>query len=419
MATVRRFSDFRLDASTLRELPSGAIAVQGQITHPGVFRYRNADGSPRYEYRPDSTVFAADAMASFEDQAVTIDHPKDARGVPRKVSPETWQTDSVGHLRNVRREANNVVADLVVHRADAIGAIKSGALKELSCGYDVAMDEKAGVAPNGQKYDAVQTAIRGNHLALLPTGRARGGSDCMLRVDGDEDPYPAGDRPEESPAVEAGHMDGSACPFCGKQLSRTVPGARGPSPEPENAGKVAVREPGRADSTLQGNESPMPLTAEHIKDIARADAAEQRVRDLEAQLVDGERLDALVVERTALVAAAGEAGVAVKGKDASGKDVAFSNTDIKRAIVAKRSPTLAARADSLTPAEVDIAYAAVLDQPTPAVVASQLRLQATVAGPPGVRADASTPEVHGVDPKAPNKVAASSYANPSGAIASR
>lgn len=370
MGYVRRYAEFHVDASSLRELPNGAIAVQGQITHPGVFRYRGDKGEPRAEYRPESTVFAADAMASFEDMAVTIDHPRGSNGVPRKVTPDTWRGDAVGHMRNVRREGSNVVADLVVHRADAIAGIRGCKLKELSCGYDVAVDETPGQAPDGTKYDAVHTAIRGNHVALLPVGRARGGAECVLRVDGHE----AFEPEEASPAPAAA--------------------------SPRESGPVR---------TLQGKQ----MDPEHIKAVARADAAEARVTALESELADGARMDALVAERTSLLAAATEAGVEVKDKD--GKSL--SNAAIKRAIVSKRSPSLASRVDSLDTAGVDIAYAAVMDQPSLKVVAAQVALQATVAGPPGVRADSVDPNRPvSADPARPVAVAREDYASAKGNV---
>lgn len=48
--------------------------------------------------------------------------------------------------------------------------IESGEKKELSCGYRCRYEKSSGVW-NGQRYDAIQRSIRGNHLASVSEGR--------------------------------------------------------------------------------------------------------------------------------------------------------------------------------------------------------------------------------------------------------
>jgi len=75
-----------------------------------------------------------------------------------------------------------LVADLCFDRADAIAAIETKTVRELSCGYRYTVDMTAGEI-DGQKYDGVMRDIIGNHLALVEFGRA--GRDVVV---GDEQP---------------------------------------------------------------------------------------------------------------------------------------------------------------------------------------------------------------------------------------
>lgn len=64
-----------------------------------------------------------------------------------------------------------LVADLCFDRADAIAAIETKTVYELSCGYRYDADMTAGDI-DGEKYDGVMRNIIGNHLALVERGRA-------------------------------------------------------------------------------------------------------------------------------------------------------------------------------------------------------------------------------------------------------
>lgn len=59
-------------------------------------------------------------------------------------------------------------------------SIKDG-LKELSCGFGCVWQVVSGTTPKGEHYDAIQTRIRGNHLASVPNGRM--GSEVAVVMD--------------------------------------------------------------------------------------------------------------------------------------------------------------------------------------------------------------------------------------------
>jgi hypothetical protein len=81
-----------------------------------------------------------------------------------------------------RQDGALVTAALVIEDADSIARVERGEDKELSCGYSCDVQAKPGTW-RGQRYDAVQTNIRYNHIALGPAGWGRAGSDVSLRLD--------------------------------------------------------------------------------------------------------------------------------------------------------------------------------------------------------------------------------------------
>ena len=111
--------------------------------------------------RIEDEVFSNEAMASFENCPVCINHPN------RDVTPDNHSELSVGFVRNVRKgdyEGQPVmIGDLVITDAKAIDLIESGEMGELSCGYDCDISDEE----NPQ-----QKNIRGNHVALCEQGRA-------------------------------------------------------------------------------------------------------------------------------------------------------------------------------------------------------------------------------------------------------
>jgi hypothetical protein len=328
--SVLRFTDFRLDASAIQQLPDGSLKVVGQLTRPGIFSYRNPDGTERREWRPAAEVFKAEALASFASSTVTLNHP-----AARKVTSATWKSSAIGHLgENVREDAGHMVSDVYVREDAAVQNVLNGKARFLSCGYRVDYDPTPGVTPEGERYDGIQRNIRGNHVALLIGEAPRGGLDCTLRLDssGDEVARPL-NSDVELEALKA---------------------------------KVTVLESELQKARLDSAEMPK-LTADLTK--ANTDLA------VAIAQVSPERLDALVEERTAIVAVAKAAGVETAGKSA---------LVIKRAIVAKRTPELAARVDSFGAESIDAILAVYQTLPHPSMTAV-----VAVAGVDAVRADAA------------------------------
>lgn len=171
----------RLDVGRLsraRQLPAGGVAVPAFLTRTGVFEYRDAAGKVTRELRHPKHVFDAASLDTLAHAPVTDLHP------PEMVTPANWKAHSIGSVAGQAQKKDDrlVTAELVVNDATAIKRIDAGERKEVSCGYTCDLIEQAGVF-NGQKYDAVQTNIRYNHVALGPENWGRAGGEVALRLD--------------------------------------------------------------------------------------------------------------------------------------------------------------------------------------------------------------------------------------------
>ena len=125
---------------------AGELGLEGDPDRPVTVRRYTED------------VFDPAAMASFEGKDVTAGHPAES------VGPANHAAYSKGHVQNVRREGEKLVADLLVKDAALISDIKNNVIREVSCGYLCSYE------PEGDHYR--QGNIRGNHVAVVPRGRA-------------------------------------------------------------------------------------------------------------------------------------------------------------------------------------------------------------------------------------------------------
>lgn len=135
------------------------IARTGEMTYQA--SELQLDGSPDRLVRVKryaEDVFEAAAVASFEGKEVTSGHP------PESVCPDNYAAYAKGHVQNVRREGDYLVADLHIKDAALISDIKNRVVREVSCGYLCRYE------PEGDGYR--QRQIRGNHVAVVPRGRA-------------------------------------------------------------------------------------------------------------------------------------------------------------------------------------------------------------------------------------------------------
>lgn len=147
----------------------GYLRCWATIARTGVQTYKRADGSEIVEYRPAEEVGKVDSLASFAGKAVTLEHP-----------PELLNTENTGRYQvgftdsEILFDGNYVKVRMTITDAEAIASVEGGYTPEVSAGYQVELDSQSGVTPDGQRYDAIQRAIAGNHIALTRKGRAGG-----------------------------------------------------------------------------------------------------------------------------------------------------------------------------------------------------------------------------------------------------
>lgn len=114
-------------------------------------------------YRPgDEIEKAAD---TFNGLPLMLDHwDMDAENIPKDKVVGSLGTDA-------RYEAPYLKNSLIVTDAKAIKAIEDGSYSELSASYACDIDMTGGMF-DGKSYDGVMRNIKGNHVALVPEGRA-------------------------------------------------------------------------------------------------------------------------------------------------------------------------------------------------------------------------------------------------------
>lgn len=283
-----------LDSNAVRITDDGYMVADVRAARVGVQTYLGSEvGKPEQQivrvYRPESEVFNKDALSSFTSIPLTNDHP------PEMVTAANWKKYAVGNTgESVARDGEAMRVPLICKDADAIAAINGGK-KQLSCGYTCDLKWESGVTPNGEAYDAIQTNIRGNHLAIVRN--ARGGPTLKI-----------GDGKMTKMVTIDGHSvevsDSAAILIDGLQK--------------KNA-ELTLQAGGIAAKDQQIGE----LTAQVSTKDGEIAALNQRIKDAE---LTPEKLDAAVAERGKLIDAA---KTVIPSFDATGK----TDKDIRREVV--------------------------------------------------------------------------------------
>lgn len=254
--------------------PQGFLRAEMYATRTGVFEYPKADGGVVREYRAPEEVFAVDSLASYQDAAFTDDHPG------AFVTAENATTLSRGYVPEAgKRDGEHVRAVVVVKDKATIDKMQAGK-QEVSCGYTCDLVWEPG-EHGGVKYDARQTNIRINHVALVDAGRA--GPSARVRMDG------VGVRIEQANRVDDG-AKGTTMKYAINGLTFDVADevARAIDAERADAKKALDLATAKADAATDK--------------AAKAD--KERADAIEAAKVEPAKFDAAVKARVALVVVA-------------------------------------------------------------------------------------------------------------------
>lgn len=167
---VRRLDSIALDSTYFTA--EGYLRDTPILTSTGIFEYTNPDGSKRRELRLPKYVFDPKSLASYKGKPIVISH---ALGEVTKDNLSGRQIGTI--LSEGQKDGDNVRAEIVITDTDAL---RDTGLRELSVGYSQDLLEEPGEY-NGEHYDAIQTNIIVNHLALV--GKARAGDKARLNID--------------------------------------------------------------------------------------------------------------------------------------------------------------------------------------------------------------------------------------------
>lgn len=278
-----------------RVTADGYLVIDARIARTGIQEYLGRElGRPEMNivrvYRSEEEVFAADAMASFAYRPVTDDHPEEP------VSAKNWKRYAAGMTGDqVARDGGFIRVPMTLMDQAAIDAVRGGK-RELSCGYTCDLKFEPGTTPDGQAYDAVQTNIRGNHLAIVSAGRA--GSECRV-----------GDEADEERNMQKMLVDGIMI-----ELSDTAA---------QVVAKVIKQNEDAVAAMSKATADHIAAVAAKDKDLATKDA---EIDKLTKSQVTGAALDKLVADRADVSA---KAKALVKDFDVSNKSL----EDIRRGVV--------------------------------------------------------------------------------------
>lgn len=174
---VRRRDCIRLDVNDRTFFTEeGYLVDHPVVTSCGIFEYINPDGSIRRELRLPENVFSETSLKTYKGKPIIITH--DA-GVVNKENVDREQVGTI--LSEGYRDKEDVRAEIIIHNTDAM---KQRGFKELSLGYNLDLIEQPGNW-NGEPYDAIQTNIVINHLALVASARA--GEQARLNIDSSDE----------------------------------------------------------------------------------------------------------------------------------------------------------------------------------------------------------------------------------------
>lgn len=171
-----QFTD-AVTVSGTRRTADGYLIAQAKSVRTGIQLYSGDEvGKPSMPvvrvYRPAEEVFSKDSLQSFSHAPVTMGHPD----VP--VTADNWKELSVGEVSTAAMPSGIwVELPLILKDAGAINGVEEDT-RELSAGYTCELVWGDGVTPDGEPYDAKQTKIKINHLAIVK--RARAGSQARI-----------------------------------------------------------------------------------------------------------------------------------------------------------------------------------------------------------------------------------------------
>lgn len=267
--------DFAEQPIRMTRTDEGYLSGEARVARIGIQSYQDGAGSVRNEYRPPAEVFAADAMTSFRNVPVTMGHPAE-----RLVDASNAKRLSVGFVgENLRVDGEWVVMPLTITDGDTIAQIEGGTV-QLSAGYMAEVLDEPGEY-GGQRYDYMQTNIRGNHVAIVE--RARAGDNARLNLDAadavatNQQLEVKTDMADKTVTVRVDGIEYQAAPEVERHISKQAERIDAVTGELDQAKADAEQAKARADAAAEELEQHKAShNDEAIRDAARARVALER-----------------------------------------------------------------------------------------------------------------------------------------------
>ena len=282
-----------LDSEKTRIIDGGYMVCVAKSVRTGIQDYlgrevERPDLKVVRVYRPPSEVFSDASLQSFSHAPITDNHPS------VMVTADNWADLAKGEVSTAaKKDGEWVSLPLILKDSRLISDVQSGK-RQLSAGYLCELDWTPGVTPTGEAYDAVQTNIRINHLAVVDRARAGEGASVPL---GDSRVW--GDNPSTSTVDNQGGslMTGTVLQkvmIDGLTIETTDQGAQAITKLQKQLGDAGTAL-AKADSDLAEEKKAK------LKELAKKD---EEIADLKSKVLDEAAMDAAATARGDLVAKA-------------------------------------------------------------------------------------------------------------------
>lgn len=257
-----------------------AVAPQVREYHPTELGLPVGDGKMIRMFTPPDVLFTPLVMDNINDFVES--HPEG-----NQVTPDNWRKFAIGDAKNIRRDGNKLIGDLLVKDKQAIQTIQDGKKVELSLGYELAAELQSGRTDDGQEYDVLVTSMIGDHVALVKRGR--GGSSVRI-----------GDEKTESKMLKIKLANGQTFDVEGENLEPMQQAI-----DAQNTELKTLKEQSDADITI-GEKTfkatdVVAIQAAFDAIVQQKTDAETKVTELEQNSIKPEDVEKLAAERADVV----------------------------------------------------------------------------------------------------------------------
>lgn len=182
MRHINSFTSVSATKPSWERTPDGFLRCRARVLAERVMPYARHELSDL----PDDVGTDVVNMLVTRGSMSTADSIRSLEGVPIVIGDHQWLTPELvkefgcGSVAGTPvLEGPYLVCDLLVTNPEAITAIESGSTPEISAAYTAETIFEAGDF-DGQPYDAKQTQLRYNHIAVIPEGHGRAGTDVRI-----------------------------------------------------------------------------------------------------------------------------------------------------------------------------------------------------------------------------------------------